>query len=83
MFVYESVPGTSVEHLNVTENEVSFTVEGSEDANITLELEPGTEYDISVNQNDAGKMKTNLGGKLSLSVELEEGSSIPVVVKKA
>lgn len=83
MFVYESVPGTSVEHLNVTENQVSFTVEGSEDANITLELEPETEYDISVNQNDAGKMKTNLGGKLSLSVELEEGSSIPVVVKKA
>jgi hypothetical protein len=83
MFVYESVPGTSVEHLNVTENQVSFTVEGSEDANITLELEPETEYDISVNQNDAGKMKTNLGGKLSLSVELEVGSSIPVVVKKA
>ncbi|MBP5266410.1 MAG: endosialidase [Lachnospiraceae bacterium] len=83
MFVYESVPGTSVEHLNVTENQVSFTVEGSEDANITLELEPETEYDISVNQKDAGKMKTNLGGKLSLSVELEVGSSIPVVVKKA
>ena len=83
MSPFESVPGTSVEHLNVTENQVSFTVEGSEDANITLELEPETEYDISVNQNDAGKMKTNLGGKLSLSVELEEGSIIPVVVKKA
>ena len=83
MFVYESVPGTSVEHLDVKEDVVSFQVEGSEDANITLELEPETEYAITVNHNDAGKMKTNLGGKLSLSVELEEGTCIPVVVKKA
>ena len=32
---------------------------------------------------DAGSMKTNLGGKLSLSVELEEGQSVPVEIKKA
>lgn len=83
MFVYESVPGTSVERLAVTEDSVSFMVEGSEDANITLELEPETEYDISVNNKESGKMKTNLGGKLSLSVELEVGTCIPVVVKKA
>ena len=83
MFVYESVPGTSVERLSISEDGVAFLVEGAEDANITLELEPETEYDISVNGNDTGKMKTNLGGKLSLSVELEEGNSIPVVVKKA
>ncbi len=83
MFVYESVPGTSVERLSISEDGVAFQVEGAEDANITLELEPETEYDISVNGNDTGKMKTNLGGKLSLSVELEEGNSIPVVVKKA
>ncbi|MCR5641473.1 MAG: endosialidase [Lachnospiraceae bacterium] len=83
MFVYESVPGTSVEHLEVTDEKLAFLVEGCEDANITLELEPETEYDITVNHNDAGKMKTNLGGKLSLSVELEVGSSVPVVVKKA
>ena len=83
MFVYESVPGTAVEHLQVTEDMVSFSVDGTTDANITLELEPETEYDITVNNKDAGKMKTNLGGKLSLSVELEEGNPIPVVVKKA
>ncbi|MCR4998281.1 MAG: endosialidase [Lachnospiraceae bacterium] len=83
MFVYESVPGTSVERLSISEDGVAFQVEGAEDANITLELEPETEYGISVNGNDTGKMKTNLGGKLSLSVELEEGNSIPVVVKKA
>ena len=82
MFVYESVPGTAVEHLDATEGGVSFTVEGCEDAQITLELEPETEYDITVGGVDAGTMKTNLGGKLSLSVELDAGSAIPVVVSK-
>ena len=38
MFVYESVPGTSVEHFAESENGVSFTVEGTEDAQITLGL---------------------------------------------
>ena len=83
MFVYESVPGTTVDHLNITEDQVVFSVEGLEDAQITLELEPETEYDITVNQVSAGTMKTNLGGKLSLSVELEAGSLVPVKVVKA
>ena len=82
MFVYESVPGTAVEHLNVSENEVSFSVSGWEDAQVTLELEPETEYDIVVGGSDAGSMKTNLGGKLSLSVEINEGASVPVVVSR-
>lgn len=43
MFVYESVPGTAVNNLAVTDTGVSFQVEGSEDAQITLELEPETE----------------------------------------
>ncbi|MCR4797614.1 MAG: endosialidase [Lachnospiraceae bacterium] len=82
MFVYESVPGTSVDHLKVSEKEVSFSVEGFEDAQVTLELEPETEYDITVGGTNAGVMKTNLGGKLSLSVEINEGSSVPVVVSR-
>ncbi len=32
-------------------------MEGAEDAQITLELEPETEYDIKVNGVDAGQMK--------------------------
>ena len=87
MFVYESVPGTAVMNLNATdtgltfqvdENTVSFTVEGPEDAQITVELEDESEYDITIDGADAGKMKTNLGGKLSLSVELGDH---PVDVK--
>ena len=69
MFVYESVPGTAVANFNCTSEQVSFTVEGKEDAMVTLELEPETDYEITVDGASAGQMKTNLGGKLNLSVE--------------
>ena len=82
LFVYESVPGTAVNHLNITEDTVSFEVEGPEDASITIELEESTSYDIIINGKDAGRMKTNLGGKLSLTVELEEQSKVKVEIKK-
>lgn len=72
VFVYESVPGTTVHNLNVAADGVSFVVEGAEDAQLTLELEAETEYEITVDGNMAGEMKTNLGGKLSISVELGE-----------
>ena len=70
MFVYESVPGTAVEHFEVSEDVISFKVSGTGDAQITLELEAEKEYKIYVDDTNLGKMKTNLGGKLSFSVEL-------------
>lgn len=72
MFVYESVPGTSVMNLLEGDAGVSFLVEGPEDAQLTLELEEETNYEITIDGLGAGKMKTNLGGKLSISVELGE-----------
>lgn len=78
MFVYESVPGTAVSGLCATDSGISFQVEGAEDAQVTLELEEETEYEITVDGVSAGKMKTNLGGKLSVSVELGDH---PVDVK--
>lgn len=65
MFVYESVPGTAVEHLKATDTGMEFSVEGAEDAQVTVELEDEAEYDIVIDGADAGRMKTNLGGKLS------------------
>lgn len=81
MFVYESVPGTTVSHLNVTETGITFEVEGFEDAQVTVELEDEAEYDIVIDGADAGSMKTNLGGKLSLSVELGD-APVKVSVQK-
>ncbi len=82
MFVYESVPGTTVNQLMVTDSKVAFQVEGPEDAQITLELEEQTEYKVLVDNVDAGQMKTNLGGKLSLSVELNEDTPVSVTIEK-
>lgn len=83
MFVYESVPGTTVLNMKVSENEMSFQVEGPEDSQITLGLEDETEYRVFVDDINAGHMKTNLGGKLNLSVELTEGAPVAVRIEKA
>ncbi len=72
MFVYESVPGTAVFHMDAKDNQISFNVCGKETAQITLELEAEKEYEIFKNDQNLGKMKTNLGGKLVLSLELSE-----------
>lgn len=82
-FVYESVPGTAVNNFQATDNGVSFEVEGKEDAQITLELEEGVKYDISIDGVDAGTMTTNMGGKLVLSVEFNGEKPVAVKVKKA
>lgn len=83
VFVYESVPGTAVNGLVITENEVSFQVEGPEDAEITLGLSDSTEYEVLINGENAGTMKTNLGGKLTVSVELgaQEPTAVRIVKK--
>ena len=83
LFVYESVPGTAVEHFRATAEQVEFQVSGPEDAQITLGLEEDTEYEITVDGADAGRIKTNLGGKLMLSVELGGRDSASVKVVKA
>ena len=79
---YESVPGTTVTGLCETENGVKFTVEGANDAQITLELEDEAEYCVNINGEEAGSVKTNLGGKLTISVELSEGEQSSVIVEK-
>lgn len=80
-FVYESVPGTTVHHMEMTEDVVRFQVEGEEQAQITLELEAENEYEVLIDDVHIGSMRTNLGGKLVLSVELE-GCPRNVYVRK-
>lgn len=82
MFSYESVPGTSVLHFAEQENGVSFVVEGDEDAQITVGLAEDTEYEVFVNGDSIGKMKTNLGGKLNMSVELSADEEVEVKIVK-
>lgn len=80
MFVYESVPGTKVTDFSANDKELSFTVEGTTDTQITLELEAEKEFKLFIDGTNIGKMKTNLGGKLVFSVQLAEGRGSAVKV---
>ena len=80
-FVYESVPGTAVHHLKVTDQMVEFHVEGEDHAQVTLELEAESEYEVEIGGTSVGAMKTNLGGKLVISVDFN-GEAQYVVIKR-
>lgn len=81
-FVYESVPGTAVNNFCATEDGVQFTVCADKDAEITVGLSENTEYNVSVNGRDSGKMSTGISGKLSISVNLEGEGDIEVKISK-
>ena len=82
MFVYESVPGTAVFDLKQDGSIMSFTVEGAEDAQITVEMEAETRYEVFINDASTGAVETNLGGKLSFSVELGNAAKVAVKIVK-
>lgn len=81
MFVYESVPGTAVFNMRMTDQEANFDVVAVDTAQISLGLEAQKEYEIIKDDMVIGKIKTNLGGKLVLSIERcrEEKANIKVV----
>lgn len=83
MFLYESVPGTSVLNFKEMPEGVEFVVEGDEDAQITIGLNDETAYEVFVNQESVGTMSTGLGGKLNLSVELAGAGEVLVKVVQA
>ncbi len=82
LFVYESVPGTRVSDFAETEEGMTFSVEGNEDAQIILGLEDKTTYHVSVNGEEIGDDSTGLGGKLSISLELAGAGAVKVKVSK-
>ena len=82
MFAYESVPGTSVNNFAQSDEGVQFTVSGVEDAQLTVGLCEDATYSVFVNGEQIGDMKTNMSGKLSVSVELSEGTEISVKITK-
>ncbi len=81
-FVYESVPGTSVNEFHMCEDGVDFTVSGKEDAQLTVGVLEDSTYTVFVNGENVGEMKTNMSGKLSISVELGEGTEVSVKITK-
>ena len=80
LFLYESVPGTSVSHFQETADGVSVEVEGADDAQLIIGLCDDTQYEVFVAGKSAGKMNTGLGGKLNVSVELAGMGEVNVKV---
>jgi hypothetical protein len=67
-FIFESVPGTSVHNLKLTEAGIDFLVDTAVDAGITVGLDNDTEYILYLDGVNAGTTKSNLSGKVMLSV---------------
>ena len=67
--VYESLPGTAVHNFKVTDSGVSFEVEGEGSSQITLELEPDTEYKLLIDDIIISNIKSTVSGKINFSVD--------------
>ena len=80
--VYESVPGSTVTNFKGDKSELSFEVEAPGDLSFTVELEPDTLYRLDVDGESSGSIQTNLGGKLSASIELDAGKKASVKITK-
>jgi len=66
----ETVPGAAIHNLKISEKSIAFSAEGFDDTQITLELASGVNYKIYVDDVNIGKMKANLSGKISFSIDL-------------
>lgn len=77
--IYESVPGTTVTDFNVTSNGADYVVEGYRSTQVTVELAENTVYDVTVSGTALGEFKTNMRGKLVLTLDLDADE--PVAVK--
>lgn len=83
MFLYESVPGTSVKHFQETEEGLTFQVEADGDAQLTLGLAEQTSYEVIIQGESIGVMDTGLGGKLNINAEPSDGEAVLVEIRKA
>lgn len=81
--VYESLPGTAVHTFKVTDKQVSFEVEGKAMTQITLELQPDTEYKLMVDDVVVDNVKTSIAGKVSFSLDLLHGTKTILLKKLA
>lgn len=82
VLVYESVPGSAVTNFKGNKEVVEFEVEAVGDIGFTLEMEPSQEYKLIVDGVSAGRIPTNVGGKLNASLELDEGKKVSVKIVK-
>lgn len=81
LFAYESVPGTAVTRFMEQAKGVEFSVEGPKTAQVIIGLEEDCEYDVFLDDVQVDRLRTNVGGKLTISIELENTSIHVRIVK--
>lgn len=81
-FLYESVPGTAVEHFKATEEEICFAVSGVSNAMLMVGAEAESEYVVYVNDVNIGDMNTGISAKVNISTELGSGECVVKMIKK-
>lgn len=69
ILVFESLPGSEVTDFKMKPQGVTFKVESKETVNITIELAPNEEYKIFIDQVEIDRVKANLSGKITFSLE--------------
>jgi hypothetical protein len=73
----ESVPGAAFFGFSVNERAVSFSAEGDDNTQITVELEPEQTYSLKVADSDLGCVKSTMSGKITFSLDLtDEAKSV-------
>ena len=79
--VLETVPGAAVHSLKIGDRVTTFDVEGRGSTMITLELLGETSYSKYVDDVNLDKVTTNMTGKISFSVELDENAKAERIEK--
>lgn len=72
MFLYESVPGTTVHEFEESAEGVTFLAEGAHSTQVTIGLKEDQDYEVFLKGESIGVVKTNLSGKLNLSIDLKQ-----------
>ncbi len=82
MFVYESVPGTTVSNFMETDEGITCRLEGYKASQVTVQLEENTAYKIYEDGEVTGEITTNISGKLGINIDLEDGRPVELQILK-
>ena len=83
MFVYESVPGTTVSHFSESDEGITCRLEGYKASQVTAQLEEETDYKIYEDGLLTGEITTNVSGKLGINIDLVDEKPVELKILKA
>ena len=70
--LFEAIPGATCFYFRQNENQTAFSAAGLGATQITLELEPNTEYTLTVGTAKPTAVKTSSTGKISFNANLNK-----------